>query len=200
MEGQVKVTATNPLNDLSNRKTLVETLVRAINRILFYQNRIQVTKTTKMTDRLFKVSHSVFKVKTLVSMVMKVKVTIRGVKVTRIFKVISSFLKITKAIFTTDKDLNLKVINIKDISRVQLIMVSMETIRVRVSMEFRVMTKDFIKWVWDTIQCTPITCSESAHRTLEEILWQYYSETTKQIDISTVMILGFQTERSGQTV
>ena len=166
MGGQVKVTTTSPLNNLSNTKTLVQTLVMAISQTLVSQNTIQITMTIKKMDTIFKVSHTVFKVKTLVSIAMKIKVTIHGVKVIRIFKVSSSFIKakVNRLIFTTGK-----VINIKVISLVQLIMVSMETIRVRVSMEFRGLSKDFIQWVWGTTACIPIECSVWVPLTMGEI-------------------------------
>ena len=166
MVGQVKVTATSHQNNLSNTKTLVQTLVKAVIQTLVSQNIIQATMTIKMMDTIFKVSHTVFKVKTLVSIVTKIKVTVHGVKVIRIFKVNSSFIKakVNRLIFTTGK-----VINIKVISLVQLIMVSMETIRVRVSMEFRGLSKDFIRWVWGTTACIQIKCSVWVPLTMGEI-------------------------------
>ena len=129
MEGQVKATTTGHQNNLSNTETLLELLVKAVSQTLVCQNMDQVTMTTKMMHRISKVSPMVFKVRTLVFIAMKTKATIPGVKVIIIFKVNISIIKVrvSKVIFTTDKVT-------KVTSLVQLIMVTMATIKVRVSM------------------------------------------------------------------
>ena len=104
----------------------------------------------------FRVSLMAFKVRNLVSKTLKVKVIPRGVKVIRMFKVInSSSIKIVLVSITTDKDLDLKVS--KDTILVHLVMVSMATIKVRVSMDTKVVKQDSSKWVLGLIQCSQIT-------------------------------------------
>ena len=104
----------------------------------------------------FKVNLLAFKVRILVSKTLKVKVIAHGVKVIRMFKVINnSIIKIVLVSITTDKDLDLKVS--KDIILVHLVMVSMATIKVRVSMDTKVVIQDSSKWVLGLIQCSQIT-------------------------------------------
>lgn len=132
VEGQV----INHQGNCSIRKTSVEVLVRAItDKTLPHLNKTKVMSFKK--DRIFRASHMGFKVMTLVTKVMTVKVTVHGVRV------ISSFLRITIVTSTAGKDLDLKVI--KGSSLVLLVMVSMETIKVRVSMDSKVKKLAFIR-------------------------------------------------------
>ena len=139
----------------SHRKITVETLVKKLAR-----------RTTSHTDKTkglilivrvkgFRVSLLAFKVKILVSKTLKVKVIAHGVKVIRMFKVINnSIIKMVLVFITTDKDLDLKVN--KDTILVLLVMVSMATIKVRVSMDTKVAKQDSSKWVLGLIQYSQI--------------------------------------------
>ena len=109
-----------------------------------------------VTVKGFRVSLMAFKVRILVSKTLKVKVIAHGVKVIKMFKVINnSIIKIVLASITIDKDLDLKVN--KDTILVHLVMVSMATVKVRVSMDTKVVKQDSSKWVLGLIQCSQIT-------------------------------------------
>ena len=123
----------------------------------------------KIRVMIFKVNLKIFKDSSLAFRVMiqVFKVTIHGVKVIRIFKVINSCPRAVKVTLVIGKGLDLR--DIKDSFLEQLVMVSMETAKVRVSMDFKVMTQVSIKWVLDTIACMQTIYSVSTHHSIVDL-------------------------------